>query len=201
MKRALRLMAIPLVLALLVAGCSKPPEMEQANAEQAVQAASAAQAAKYAPRDWQTVQDTLQAAKAERAAQDGRFALFRSYGKSKALFEKASALAATAKVNAEAEMARVREETRQLLAAVRVELDSTAAMLAKAPVGKDTKAELELMKQDMTAMQGMITEAQAAFDRNDFDTAKNRAQTIRDKSATMKAQLEAAIAKKGGKKR
>jgi hypothetical protein len=201
MKRALRLMAIPLVLALLVAGCSKPPEMEMANAEQAVQAASAAQAAKYAPRDWQTVQDTLQAAKTEKAAQDGRFALFRSYGKSKALFEKASALAATAKTNAEAEMARVREETRQLLAAIRVEVDSTAAMLAKAPVGKDTKAELELMKQDMTAMQGMLTEAQAAFDRNDFDTAKNRAQTIRDKSATMRTQLEAAIAKKGGRKR
>ena len=146
------------------------------------------------------VQDTIQAAKAEKAAQDGRFSLFRSYGKAKALFEKSAALAATAKTNAEAEMARVREETRQLLAAVRVELDSTAAMLAKAPVGKDTKAELELMKQDMTAMQQMATEAQSAFDRNDFDTAKNRAQTIRDKSNAMKTQLEAAMAKKGGKR-
>jgi hypothetical protein len=202
MKRAFRLMVLPLALALIVAGCSKPPEMEMASAEQAVQAASGAQAAKYAPEDWQTLQDTLQAAKAEKAAQDGRFSLFRSYGKSKALFEKAAALAATTKTKAEVEMARVREETRQMLAAVRVEVDTTAAMLAKAPVGKDTKAELELMKQDMTAIQTMVNEAQASFDRNDFDSAKNKAQTIRDKCATMKSQLEAAMAKKkGGKKK
>ncbi|MEW5702177.1 MAG: hypothetical protein AB1792_08115 [Candidatus Zixiibacteriota bacterium] len=201
MKKAFRLMVLPLALALIVAGCSKPPEMEMANAEQAVQAASASQASKYAPQDWQMLQDTLQAAKAEKAAQDGRFSLFRSYGKSKALYEKAAGLAATTKTKAEAEMARVREETRQMLAAVRVELDSTVALLAKAPVGKDTKAELELMKQDMTALQGMMTEAQAGFDRNDFDTAKNKAQTIRDRCAAMRTQLEAAMAKKGARRR
>ena len=196
MKRSLRFMALPLLL-VVVAGCSKAPEMEMANADKAVQAASGAQAAKYAAADWQTVQDTITAAKQEKAAQDGRFALFRSYGKSKALYEKAAALAATTKTHAEAEMARVRAETQQMLAMVKTELDSTTAMVNAAPMGKDTKAEIELMKQDLTALTQMMTEAQGAWGRNDFDTAKNKAQTVRDRANAMKTQVEAAMAKKG----
>ncbi|MBI3872492.1 MAG: hypothetical protein HY304_05390 [candidate division Zixibacteria bacterium] len=200
MKKALRFMVLPLLLA-FVAGCSKAPEMEMANADKAVQAASSSQAAKYAPQDWEMVQDTLQAAKTEKTAQDGRFSLFRSYGKSKGLYEKAAAMAAAAKTHAEAEMARVRAETQTLLNAVKTELDSTTAMVNAAPMGKDTKAEIELMKQDLTAMQQTLTEAQAAWGRNDFDTARNKAQSVRDKSMTMKTQVEAAMAKKGPKGR
>ena len=201
MKKAFRmLLVLPLVVA-LIAGCSKPPEMEMAAADQAAQAAQAAQASKYAPQDWQMAQDTLQAARAEKAAQDGRFAMFRSYGKSKAMFEKATALSNTAASNAKVEMERVRKETEQILAMVKTELDSTAAMVANAPVGKDTKAEIELMKQDMTALQQTFSEAQAEYGRNNFDAAKSKAQSIRDRMASMKTQLEAAIAKRGGKKK
>ncbi len=201
MKKAFRmLLVLPLVVVLL-AGCSKPPEMEMAAADQAAQAAQASQASKYAPQDWQMAQDTLQAARAEKAAQDSRFAMFRSYGKSKAMFEKASALSNTAASNAKVEMERVRKETEQLLNMVKTELDSTAAMVANAPVGKDTKAEIELMKQDMTALQQTFAEAQAEYGRNNFDAAKSKAQSIRDRMASMKTQLEAAMAKRGGKKK
>ena len=100
MKKSLRMLLVLPLLVALIAGCSKPPEMEMAAADQAMQAAQATQASKYAAADWQMANDTLQAAKAEKAAQDSRFALFRSYGKSKAMFEKASALMNTATTNA-----------------------------------------------------------------------------------------------------
>jgi hypothetical protein len=201
MKKALRMLLVLPLLVALMAGCSKPPEMQIAAADQAMQAAQATQASKYAAADWQMANDTLQAAKAEKAAQDSRFALFRSYGKSQAMFEKASALMNTASTNAKAEMERVRKETEAMLNMVRTELDSTATMVANAPAGKDTKAELELMKQDLTALQQMLSEAQAEWSRNNFDGAKNKAQTIRDRMNTMRTQLEAAMAKRGGKKR
>lgn len=196
MKKTFRMLLVLPILVALIAGCSKPPEMEMAAADQAMQAAQATQASKYAAADWQMANDTLQAAKAEKAAQDGRFAMFRSYGKSKAMFEKASALMNTAATNAKAEMERVRKETEEMLNMVRVELDSTAAMVAKAPVGKDTKAEIELMKQDLTALQQMLTEAQANWSRNDFDGAKSKINTVRERMNTMKTQLEAAMAKR-----
>lgn len=200
MKKTLRMLLVLPLLVALIAGCSKPPEMQIAAADQAMQAAQAVQASKYAAADWQMANDTLQAAKAEKAAQDSRFALFRSYGKSQAMFEKAAALMNTASTNAKAEMERVRKETEDMLNMVRVELDSTAAMVTNAPAGKDTKAELELMKQDLTALQQTLSEAQAEWTRNNFEAARSKAQTVRERVAAMRSQVEAAMAKRGGRR-
>jgi uncharacterized protein (DUF305 family) len=199
MRKSLMLLALPLLVALM-AGCSKAPVVEENNAVQAVSGAEQAQAAKYAPTEWRTVQDTLEAAKAEKAKQDSRFALFRSYGKAKALYEKVPELAASAKTKAEAELARVRQETQTLIAQARAELDSAGAMLSTAPVGKDNKADIEMMKQDVAASQQTLTDAQGDFDRGNYDGAKAKAQTIIDKSKSIKTAVEAAIAKKGGRR-
>jgi len=199
MRKSMRLLALPLLVALL-AGCSKAPVVEENNAVQAIGGADQAQAAKYAPAEYGIAKDTLEAAKAEKAKQDGRFALFRGYGKAKAMFEKVPALAAAAKTKAEAELARIRQETQQMIAQARTELDSAGAMVSTAPVGKDTKAEIELMKQDIAALQQTLTEAQGDFDRGNYDAAKVKAQTIIEKSKSVVTTVEAAIAKKGGKK-
>lgn len=198
MRKSLRLLVLPLLVA-LVAGCSKAPVVEENNAVQSVGTAEQAQASKYAPAEWRTVQDTLEAAKAEKAKQDSRFALFRGYGKAKALFEKVPALAAAAKTKAEAELARIRQETQTLIAQARTELDSAAAMVSTAPVGKDNKADIEMLKQDVAAAQQTLTEAQGDFDRGNYDGAKAKAQTIIDRSNAVKTAVEAAIAKRGGK--
>lgn len=200
MRRSMRLLALPLLVALL-AGCSKAPVVEENNAVQAIGGAEQAQASKYAPAEWRVASDTLEAAKAEKAKQDSRFALFRGYGKTKALYEKASVLAAAAKTKAEAELARIRQETQMMIAQARTELDSAGAMVSTAPVGKDTRAEIELMKQDIAALQQTLTEAQGDFDRGNYDAAKVKAQTIIEKSRSIKTTVEAAIAKKGGKSR
>jgi len=198
MRRSIRLLALPLLVALM-AGCSKAPVVEENNAVQAIGGAEQAQASKYAPGEWRVAADTMEAAKAEKAKQDSRFALFRGYGKAKALYEKASVLAAAAKTKAEAELARIRQETQMMIAQARTELDSAGAMVSTAPVGKDTRAEIELMKQDIAALQQMLTEAQGDFDRGSYDAAKVKAQTIIEKSKSVVTTIEAAIAKKGGK--
>jgi len=126
--------------------------------------------------------------------------LFRGYGKAKAMFEKVPSLAAAAKTKAEAELARIRQETQMMIAQARTELDSAGAMVSTAPVGKDTRAEIELMKQDIAALQQTLTEAQGDFDRGSYDGAKAKAQTIIEKSKSVKATVEMAIAKKGGKR-
>lgn len=198
MRKSIKLLALPLFVALM-AGCSKAPVVEENNAVQAIGSAEQSQASKYAPEEWRIAKDTLEAAKAEKAKQDGRFALFRGYGKAKAMYEKAAVLSATAKTKAEAELARIRQETQVILGQARTALDSAGAMLQTAPVGKDTKAEIELMKQDVAALQQTLTEAQGDFDRGNYDGAKAKAQTIIDKSNSMKTTLETAMAAKAGK--
>jgi hypothetical protein len=195
-------MIVVLMLALVVvAGCSKAPVMEENNATQAMGAAEQSQAAKYASAEWQTAQDTLQAALTEKQTQDSRFALFRSYGKSKALFEKSAELAAAAQSKAAEELARVRRETEIILAETRTALDSIASQLMTVPVGKDTRAEIELMKQDVAAFQQQMNDAQSDFQSGNYDGARGKATAIMDKVTSMKATLDAASARVGGRRK
>lgn len=188
---------VAILVALALAGCSKAPVVEENNALQMMSQAEQSQAAKYAASEWRIAQDTLQAALAERQNQDSRFALFRSYGKSKALFEKAAMLAQEAQQKSTEELARIRRETETTLAEARVALDSVAALLLTVPVGKDTRAEIELMKQDLAALQQQLSDAQADFQRGNYDAARGKAVATMDRAAGMKTTLDAAMARAG----
>ncbi|HUU44363.1 MAG TPA: hypothetical protein VM118_01410, partial [Acidobacteriota bacterium] len=100
--RKLQLLVLIPAIAILVTGCSKAPVTELSSADQAVESARKAQAAKYAAAEWQMALDTLEVARAEKAKQDGRFSLFRAYGSSRDLAMRASVLAAQAETAAKA---------------------------------------------------------------------------------------------------
>jgi len=169
----LAVMALPLLW-----GCSKPPELEMGNANTAIQAARAAEAEEYAPQSLTVAQDTLNAAMALKEEQDGKFALFRSYGKAKEMFVRAEALAQKATTDAQAEKERVRMEVSNLLTTARAALDSTATLLAKAPVGKGNKADIELIRQDLQSVEARFTEAKAEFDGGRYKSAKARVEAV-----------------------
>lgn len=184
MKKILKWAVLPVAF-LLIAGCSSAPEMEETAATQAMAAAEAEKAAVYAPDAWQMAEDTLQAARSEKAAQDGRFTLFRNYGDAKAKFERVATLAATAKMQAESQREIVRQETETLLTQAREQLDTATGRLMKMKGSKDTRAEIEMMKQDAAAFAQQLDDAQGDIDRGDYDTAKSKVQTIMSKVAEM----------------
>lgn len=196
MRKIYMLVLIP-AIAILVAGCSKAPVTELSAADQAVESARNTQAAKYAQAEWQMALDTLQAAKAEKARQDGRFALFRGYGGSRDLALRASVLAAQAQTKAEAALNELRREAEALLAEIETALPATEQAVATAPVAKGTRSEIELMKQDVLALRNQYTEAQADLARSDFETAKAKARSILDRCSEITTAIEAAKAKRG----
>ncbi|MBL8023593.1 MAG: DUF4398 domain-containing protein [Elusimicrobia bacterium] len=59
----------------LVAGCAKPPTMEMADAENAIQAADLAGAAEYAQAEWNEAKNALSDARAKLASKDYKAAL------------------------------------------------------------------------------------------------------------------------------
>lgn len=174
------------VVAILATGCAEAPEMEESRAAQAMADAEQAKAGRFAADAWRMAEDTLQAARTEKAAQDDRFALFRSYGRSKALFDRAAVLADAAAAKSREEMERVRQETEVLLSSTRMALDSAAAKVAKARVGKDNRAEIELMKQDIAAFQQQLAEAQNDFNAGEYDKARTALQTLSTRIAALK---------------
>jgi len=183
----------------LVAGCSKAPEAEMQNADTAVQAAVTAEAEQYAPQSYQIAMDTLNAAKAAKTEQDSKFALFRSYGKSKQMFIAAQALSEKATTDAQAEKERVRQEVMGMMTQVQAVIDSATVALAKAPRGKGSKADIELIKADLDAVNSGFAAAKADFDGGKFLAAKAKFEAVANKAQGIIAQIEAAKAKKAGK--
>jgi hypothetical protein len=195
-----RIAVIFAVFALLVfVSCAKPPEQEMQNANSAIEAARTAESEDYAPDAFQVAMDTLNAANAAKTEADGKFALFRSYGKAKELFVRAEGLANEAATAAQTEKERVKEEVTGLLTQAKAALDSADAALKKAPKGKGSKADIELIKNDLTAAQSGFDEGQADFDAGKYKSAKAKIEAAMQKAQAVISEIEQAKVKKMGK--
>ena len=200
MKKALLLAFIAIGL-LAIAGCSKPPEAEMAAAKASIDAARAAEAEQYVPQQFRMVSDSMNAANAMKTEQDGKFSLFRSYGKSKDAFIRVEGIANKVTADAKAEKERVRQQVMAMMATVKAAIDSANVAWEKAPKGKDNKADLELIKNDLMGLASAYTEAEADFNGGKFLAAKSKFESVMSRTQGIMNEIATAAAKKkGGKK-
>ncbi len=188
-------MALPLIW-----GCSKPPELELQKANTSIQAAMTAEAEEYAAQSLTVARDTLNSAMAMKEEQDGKFALFRSYGKAKAQFVRAEALAQKAATDAAAEKERVRQEVADMLTQTRAALDAAKVALDAAPVGKGNKADIALITNDLLTINAAFDEARAEFDGGRFKSAKAKVEAVMARATTISSEIAIAGAKKAGRR-
>ncbi len=66
----------------------------------------------------------------------------------------------------------------QQLADAKALLDSTNAALAKAPRGKGSRADLELIRNDLTAVQTALGEAEADFNGGRYMVARTKLENV-----------------------
>jgi tRNA U34 5-carboxymethylaminomethyl modifying GTPase MnmE/TrmE len=199
MKGLMKHLALALTVAILFTSCAKQPTQELANAKAAIDAVVAEKGDVYAPDEMKKLNDDLQAANDEIAAQSKKF--FKKYGKAKEMLVKlvTDADAVKALIPARIEEAKNNALTAQNEAKAAV--DEAKALLEKAPKGKGTKADIEAMKSDLAAAETALTEVQAAFDAQDYFGAKDKAVSIKDKASAISDQVNQAIEKVKGKKK
>ena len=151
---------------------------------------------------WVLFTDEDQKAEEEINAQGGRFALTRNYDKAKELLAKAKADAEKAKADTGAAKEKAKGEAQAAQKEAQAALSEAKAMLAKAPKGKGTKADIEAMQGDLKTAEGMLPEIQAALDKEDYLGAKAKAQSVKDRAASVSGQVQQAMKQKGkaGKK-
>jgi hypothetical protein len=195
LKRFMLVLAALTLLALMV-GCSKAPEAEMQSAEAALEAAGVAEAEVYVPDSYRAAMDTLNAARAAKQEQDSKFALFRSYGKSKEMFVRAEEMFTNAATEAAAEKERVRLEVTQMLDVAKAVVDSAATALKKAPRGKGSKADIELITNDLAAVQSALAEAETDIGSGKFMVAKSKLENVVQKAHSIMDEIAAAIARK-----
>jgi hypothetical protein len=190
---------VALALIILVGGCGKAPETQRKASEEAIQGAQLAEADQYAPAVYRQALDSLNAAKAEVQKQDAKFSLFRKYGHAEQLLASAQNLAEQAQTQAAAgkEQARLRDSV--LIDNVKGLLATTKAALASAPKGKGTRAELELMKNELTAADTTYAVAVSDYQAGKYLAAEAKLKAVESQANRIRQEIEAAKQKVSGK--
>jgi len=188
------LMMLVLGLAVTLVACATPPKADIDAAKTAISDAAAAGAAEYATDSLKAAQDAQAALDAELKAQEGTW--MKSFDKAKELATSAKAAGEKATTDATAGKEKAKADATQGIADAKAALTEAQAMLAKAPKGKGTAADLAAMKTDLETAATTITEAEAALGNVKYLDAKAKAESARTAAGTVKAAIEAAMAAK-----
>lgn len=187
-------------LAFAAAGCSKLPQEAVPAVETALSAAETADAATYAPEAFNRARESFAQAQAEVEAQNGKFALTRKYGTAVELLDKAAGEARAAQEAAVAGKEQARIDAVAAADAGSAALEAARTLLAQAPSGKNTKAELDAMQQELTALQSTLEEALAAAAAEDYLDAKVKADVVTAQATAIGADIRSAIEKVNAKR-
>lgn len=198
MRKMMALLPLVFVLVLMV-GCAKPP---QNGIDAAVSALDAAKplASEYATGSLQAAEDAQAALQAELKAQQDKFALFRSYKKADELVADLKAKSDKAAADAAAGQEQAKNDATAAITAATTALNDATALLEKAPKGKGAAADLEAMKNDLTAAASTINDANTAMSSSNYKDAKAKADAAAASAANVSSQVQAAIDAKMGKK-
>ena len=197
MKRSWLGLAV-LALVLATVACAKPPQSDIDAAKAAMDDAQP-MAEKWASAEWQAAQSSMSAAQAEIDAQNQKW--FKNYDHAKELLAQAKADAEKAKAAAATNKETAKNEATTAIADATTAVEAAKTALAGAPKGKDTKADLALFQQDLDGMSTTLSEAQTAMQSEDYTTAKDKANSVKEKATSISDQIAQAAAKKAGGKK
>jgi hypothetical protein len=200
MKKTGFLMTIAaLSIAGMMFGCSKAPQQELSAAKAILDSAAVMEADKYMAADFSAAQDSLNAAMVEIEKQKSANLLARNYDRAKSLILSASTAARHAQIQAPEEKRKVKAAVDTLLAQASSMVGEANALLAKAPKGKEGKAALEAIGNDISTVKASLADAQALSDKGDLVSARDKANAGISKLDSIKAELTTAIEKTSSK--
>ena len=180
---------------LLLPACSEKPLTSLTATEQAIQEARKMGAQDYASETLKLAEDQYQKAQEEIAMQESNFALMRNYTTAEELLSKARTDAAVADANLGKLQAKSEAEAAIMLA--RTTLSEARTLLAQAPRGKGTQADLQALNGDLEAADSINAELELALGKEDYLGVKAKAQAMQNLSARVHDQVAAAIQKVG----
>ncbi len=184
-----------LALAATLTACGTPPTAELDAARVAIDAVVADGAAKYTADDLKVIQDKMAGAQAEIKAQEGK--LFKKFDQPKATLVQVKADADALK----AKVATVKEEMKNAAIAALGEANTALAeakgMVEKAPVGKGSLADIEMIKADVAGLETSLAGVQPLIDSGDYAAANEQAVAIKTKAQSVTEEIRVAQEKKG----
>ena len=200
MKGLLKYFTYGLLVMFILAGCAKQPTEDINAAQKAVEDAKAAGGEKYIPEDSKKVDDNLAAAQNEIKAQDSKFALSRNYDKAKQMLAQVKADAEKVKTDIASKKEEAKKNALAGQEAARASVKEAKALLAKAPMGKGARADIEALKGDIKGLEDSVPEVQQLIEKEDYVVATDKAKAIKEKADGVSNQIKEAMQKVKGKK-
>lgn len=198
-KNLLKVIAL-VAFVVVLASCAKVPQVEIDAAKAAIETSKAAGSDRYVPEVFNAANDSLTAALAETETQNSKFVLFRNYDHVSALVASATENANKAATETVAKKAQIKAEVEASLVAVAAVIAEDKELLKKAPKGKDAKAALEAISQEIAVVETTAAEVTASLAAGeDVLNLRDKIAPAQAKATAIKAELEEAIAKKGKK--
>jgi len=192
------LLTLAAVVMFLAVGCAKPPQDEISATQAEMDKARQAQAETWAANEFRGANEAMNAAQAEITAQNEKW--FKNYDKAKELLSTAKADAAKAAEAAVANKEQAKNDADAAMTAADTALTTAEAALKVAPVTKDSKADLELFKNDLATLRSTLDAAKASFGSEDYKKALESANSVKDQATSIATQLEEAKAKRSGRR-
>lgn len=193
MKNLTKWFVMCVVCMLVLVGCAKEPTKEIDEAKAAIEAVVQDGGDIYTPAEIQALNNDLAAVTEEAKAKTGKLFKSNKEAMEKLLKIKTDAEALKAAIPAKIEEAKNNALTAQTEA--QTALDEAINLVAKAPRGKGTQADIAAFKTDLTALQASLPEIQTAIDGADFLGAAEKAKTIIEKATAISDQIKLAIEK------
>ncbi|MBN1199739.1 MAG: hypothetical protein JXA23_10340 [Bacteroidales bacterium] len=183
---------------MLTTSCAKLPQEELDSANAAVEAAKSVEAHRYLAADFNALQDSLNKAMTMIETQKSKFSLFRSYKDAKALLAEVTTMADKLKEDAVVRKEEVKNEVQTTLTEVNALIAEVKTLITKAPRGKEGKAALEAIQTDLAGVEATLTEIETLVTNGDYLTAQEKVNAAKEKTTSLKTELEEAIAKAKG---
>jgi hypothetical protein len=183
------------LLVVLATGCQKPPDAQLALAKQAVDSAKNAEAGTYIPAEFNAIQDSLNMVATNIETIKAQSFWKRDYKPSVAQLDAIVVAANAAVTNAVAKKAEVKAKVETSLTEVAAIVAEDKALILKAPKGKEGKAALEAIQQDLTAVEAAVAEATTLYNAGTYMAANDKVSAAIEKANSIKQELTDAIAK------
>ena len=200
MKKGLLKLVAFSFLVVSLASCAKAPQAEIDAANVSIEAAKTAGADRYAPESFNAASEALKAGVTAVEEQNSKFALFRNYDASKTTLASVATLSTKAVEETTAKKEALKAEVTQSITDLTALIVADKELLAKAPKGKEGKAALEAIGQEIAVVETVNTEVTAGVANNeDILTLSDKIKPAVEKAKAINTELTDVIAKKGKK--
>lgn len=191
MKKVLFISALIAGVFVLV-GCAAEPTEKITAANDAYQRASAPEVAEYAPDSVNAATEVKSKLDAELHAQNDKLGIFRKYDQTAELAAQLKSTSESAVTSANTAKEKARTEASAAIADARRAVEEARSLLAEAPAGKGTQADVVLLKSDLDGVDSSLKGADDDLQAGRYKEARSKADTARQSAEDVKNQVLAA---------